>query len=314
MKHVLPVFAALCLLAVPTIALADGEGDAEPAEGPPLPLHQFEGSGGAFTTLQAYIVNPALPGRTFGNPSFGYIHVHLGNGKHLESLTVTEAITDRIELGYGFNYLDMGDLPEDIERAFGDTVKVGDDAISMHTFNARFQLITEGSFDYKYTPAVTFGAHYKVNTTIEDVDDDLGGALEALDIEDDKGVDLTLVATKYLDFEFLPVPVCFSAAVRWTEAAHVGFLGFTGDRRFVAEVGMCSPIADNFWVAFEYKQKPYTYDDVPGLLEDEDDWWTIDVAYIPNNNMTVSLGYGHFGKVLNHRANKSFGIAVKYEF
>jgi len=163
-------------------------------------------------------------------------------------------------------------------------------------------------------PAVTFGAHYKVNTTIDDVDDDVGGALEALDIEDDRGFDLTLVATKYLDLEFLPVPVCFSAGVRWTEAAHAGFLGFTGDRDYVAELGMCSPVADDFWVAFEYKQKPYTYDDVPGLLEDEDDWWTIDVAWIPNNQTTVSLGYGRFGKLLNHRANKVFGIAVKFEF
>jgi hypothetical protein len=262
----------------------------------------------------AYLVNPPKEGEVFGLPAFGYIHVHFGNEKHLESFTMTETLWGRLELGYGFNLLDMGDLPEDIERAFGDTVKVGDSSIRMHTVNARYQFIQEGTLGWAYTPAVTLGVHYKNNTVIDDIDDDLNGALDALDIKDDDGFDFTLVATKYLDFDFLPVPVCATLGARVTEAAHVGFLGFTGDWRVVAEVGLCSPVADNFWVAFEYKQKPYTYDDVPGLLEDEDDWWTIDVAYIANNNTTISVGYGHFGKLLNHRANWSFGVAIKYEF
>ena len=46
----------------------------------------------------------------------------------------------------------------------------------------------------------------------------------------------------------------------------------------------------------------------------EDDWWTIDAAYVVNKHLTVAAGYGHFGDVLNHEANNAWGLTVKYEF
>ena len=44
------------------------------------------------------------------------------------------------------------------------------------------------------------------------------------------------------------------------------------------------------------------------------DWWTLDAAYVVSPHMTVAVGYGHFGGVLNHEANGVWGVTTKWEF
>src|ERR1039458_9423867 len=72
-----PLFLALALAAAtaPALRAADGAQPTTqpaaqaPAEKPaPLPLHQIEGNGGIFSTLSAYIVNPARDGELVGRP------------------------------------------------------------------------------------------------------------------------------------------------------------------------------------------------------------------------------------------------------
>jgi hypothetical protein len=282
----------------------------EPASAPPFPLHSVEGVGGSFAVHSAYLVNPAKEGEIFGLPSLGAMHVHFGHGRRLEAFTITETLWDRLELGYGYNYFDAGDLAHDIKRATG--MRLSDESVEMHNFNARVQLIKEGSFDQAWMPALTFGVHYKYNDTVNDMDDDLAGTLKAIGIKDNDGVDYTLYASKMITC--LPRPVILSAGLRSTEAAHIGLLGFTDDREIVAEGSACVLVTNRFVLAAEYRQKPSEYKTVPGLVEREDDWWTICAAYILNDHATVAGGYGHFGHVLNHKANGSWGVAVKYEF
>ncbi len=141
------------------------------ADGPPLPIHSIAGTGGVFATHNAYLVNPAEEGKVFGLPSVGILHVYLGQGKSLESFTITETLWNRLELGYAFNYIDFGDLPQDIERMTG--VELGDQYAGLHHFNARVALVRDGEFDMPWLPAVTAGVHYKYNDTINDIDDDL---------------------------------------------------------------------------------------------------------------------------------------------
>lgn len=277
---------------------------------PPLPLHSVEGTGGHFATHSAYLVNPASPGKVLGLPSIGGKHVHLGNGRHLEDLTVTETLWDRLELGYGWNHFDMGDLPQDIERATG--IQIGDHSVDLHHFNARVSLWKDGDFDQAWLPALTVGTHYKYNETIEDVDDDLMGTLTGIGIEDNDGFDFTLSASKMITA--LPRPMILSATLRSTEAAHIGLLGFTGDRELVVEGAVCVLATNRLFFAAEYRQKPNEYAAVPGLVGSEDDWWTICAGYIVNDHLTVAGGYAHFGEVLNHDANSSWGVALKYEF
>ncbi len=307
MKHLRQALFAvgMALLIWQTAIAQDGE---QPS--PPLPLHSVEGAGGHFCTHSAYLVNPAKEGDVLGLPSVGAMYVHLGNGRQLLALTATETLWNRLELGYGWDSFDMGDLPQDIERATG--IRIGDRSVDLHNFNARLGLVRDGEFGQPWLPALTVGAHYKYNDTIEDIDDDLMGTLTGIGIEDKDGFDFTLSATKMVTG--LPRPVILSATLRSTEGAHLGLLGFTDEREFVVEGAVCILATDRLFLAAEYRQKPDEYDAVPGLVGGEDDWWTLCAGYIVNDHMTVAGGYAHFGTVLNHEANSSWGVAIKYEF
>ena len=233
--------AALLLVAVAGAKADDATNNAAAEKPAPLPLHQIEGSGGIFSTLSAYIVNPPRDGELVGRPSVGFAYVNLGHEVKLEALTLTESPHKRLELGYGWNHLGLGDLP----RALGSGY-LGPDDVQLHNFNARFQIIKEGEFDQKWLPALTAGVHYKYNDSIRDIDKAVGGALTAHGISGDTGADFTLYASN--------------------------------------------------------------------LVRVEDDWWTLDAAYVVNKHLTLAVGYGHFGNVLNHEANGVWGITTKWEF
>lgn len=316
--HIFLIFLLLALLSSPVLAdevgKATDEAVAETAaaqEPPPLPLHQFEGNGGAFTTNIAYLVNPPPKGEVFGLPSIGYIHVYMGYGRNLDCFTATWTLWDRLELGAAWNYFDSGDLKTEVYKATSGAVDLDNNHVQLWHLNARVQIFSDAGPD-QWRPAVTVGVHYKYNSTIDDLDKELGGGLTDIGIEDNKGVDFTLYATK--TFLIGTHPVCASAGLRATKAAHCGLLGFTDDYTFQGEFNVVTPICDKVWFAAEYKMKPDEYTTVPGLIEEENDWWTIDLAYIANSHLTVAVGYGHFGWILNHRANQSLGIALKYEF
>ena len=316
-KHrLVPLKAAVTLALLSGGALyAGGEPaktEAVPAaeKGPPLPLHEIEGNGGIFSTLSAYLVNPPRNGEPLGRPSVGAAIVDLGNGRNLEALTLTESPWQRLELGYGYDRLDIGDLPQAIQNAT--LIGINEKGVELHNFNARLALLNEGEYGQDWLPALTFGAHYKVNTSVDDINRELAGTLKAIGIESNSGVDYTLYATKL--FKNLPLPVLVNVGVRETEAAHLGLLGFTNhySANFEGSVGVF--LTDRLILAGEYRQKPNDYKAIPGLIAAAQDWWTIDLAYVVSNHFTVALGYGHFGGVLNHDANSSIGVTIKNEF
>lgn len=271
---------------------------------PPLPAIGVEGFGGVFGTYSAYLVNPAKEGEIFGLPSVGYTYIHFGQGRHLNTFGITETLWNRLELGYAYNMMDIGDLPQ----------KAGfdDDPVGLHNFNARLALIHEGDFDLPWMPAITAGVHYKYNDTVDDIDRDLGGALRGIGIQDNDGVDFTLYASKL--FPDLPRPVLVNLGLRASEAAHIGLLGFTNGYEVTFEGNLLVFVTDKFLVGGEYRMKPDEYRRIPGLIEDEEDWWTLCACYIVNDHLTLSGGYGHFGKVLNHEANGSWALRVIWEF
>jgi hypothetical protein len=289
---------------------ADAAASPPPPEHVPLPFHCVEGFSGAFATASAYFANPPKEGDIFGLPSVGGIYVNMGHGRFLEALTITEVLWNRLELGYAFNNFDMGDLPRQIKDATGMTLH--EHTVQMHNFNARLQLIHDSDFGQKWMPAVTFGVHYKYNPVINDVNRDLGGLLRNIGIKDDQGVDFTLYASKLLPQ--LPRPVIINAGLRATRAAHIGLLGFTDAYKLCGEGNICVMVTDRIIIAGEYRMQPNQYQAVGNLLQSEDDWWTVCVGFIINKHATLSAGYAHFGRVLNHEANDSLGVALKYEF
>ena len=320
--HPLRLLAALLVAAAPALNLQAQQTNAAPSQEPkaaittqaekppPLPLHQIEGNGGIFSTLSAYLVNPPRNGEWVGRPAVGFAFVDIGRGRNLEAFTLTETPWKRLELGFGFDRLDLGDLPQAIEQAT--KVQIPNDAVDLYNFNARLQLLTEGEFDQKWLPALTFGTHYKYNDTISGINNDLGGALHANGIQHDDGVDFTLYASKMLTF--LPRPVLVEAGGRATKASHLGMLGFTEDYDFLFEGNVVVFVTDSIALAAEYRQKPNDFKPIPGLIRPESDWWTLDAAYVVNRNLTLAAGYGHFGEVLNHQADGAWGLTIKWEF
>jgi hypothetical protein len=282
-----------------------------PAEkGAPLPLHEIEGNGGIFSTLSGYLVNPPRDGEPVGRPSVGFAYVNIGHGQDLEALTVTETPWKRLELGYGWDHLSLGNLPLAIKNAT--TVSISRDDVELHNFNARLQLLKEGEFDQKWIPALTFGVHYKNNDGISTINDELGGALSSAGITHNEGVDYTLYASKL--FTQLPRPVLVELGGRATEAVWNGLGGFTSKYDFLFEGNVVVFVTGNFALAAEYRQQPNEYRPIGNLVQAEGDWWTLDAAYVVNNHLTLAAGYGHFGNVLNQQANGVWGITTKWEF
>jgi hypothetical protein len=300
--------------------------DAQPAaqapadtKGAPLPLHQIEGNGGIFSTLSAYIVNPPRDGQAVGLPALGFAYINLGHDVDLEALTLTEAPFKRLELGYGWDHLSLGDLPLDL-RNIG-LANYHADEVQLHNFNARLQLLTEGEFDQKWLPAVTAGAHYKYNDGIKEVRDEVesGAGADLLGqagLSRKQGVDYTLYASKM--FTQLPRPVLLELGGRATEAVWDGLGGFTHSYSVVFEGNVVVFITGKLAVAAEYKEQPRNYRAINAgggtPVGREGDWATLDAAYVINNHFTIAAGYGYFGNVLNHQADGVWGITTKYEF
>jgi hypothetical protein len=295
------VLLILLLVAAPAFA-----GD----ESPPLPLHGVEGYGGIAITYSAYLVNPAEEGHIFGKPALGAGGLITEKGRFFGFATVTETIGDRLELGYAYNYLTHDDLHDEIERAT--TIGLSEDAVQMHNFNARLALLKEGQFNQSWLPALTAGIHYKYNDSVDAIDRELTGTLHNIGIDDNEGVDYTLYASKMLTF--LPRPLLVNLGLRNSEAAHIGLLGFTGDREFLFEGNLVLFATKRLAIGAEYRQKPDKYQPIPGLIEDEDDWWSVVFGYVFNNHFTVSGGYFNMGDVLNEQSTNAYALKIKYEF
>jgi hypothetical protein len=275
----------------------------------PLPLHEIEGNGGVFSTLSAYLVNPPRNGEPVGRPSIGFGYIDIGYGRDLMALTVTETPWKRLELGFGYDYLNLGDLPTAIKAQGGPTI---DDNLALYNANARLEILQEGEFGQKWLPAITAGIHYKYNDGINHINNQLGGGLSATGLSNHEGLDFTLYGSKLLTF--LPRPVLVNLGGRATKSAEIGLLGFTDEYSFVFEGSVVVLLTDKLMVAAEYKQQPSSFTPIPGLIGTPSDWWTIDAGYVINPHMTVAVGYGHFGTVANHTANTVFGITTKWEF
>lgn len=297
------------------VVLASLAGAAEvleekPAPPPPLPLHSIEGFGGVYLTETAYLVNPPVGDSPIGLPSFAISATDIGK-KFLGGASATLNILGRVELGYSYQFLSLGDWDNDVEDATG--LSISDDDVRLHTIGARVALIREGEWDTSWVPAVTFGVRYKKNTEIEDINDDILNIPKALGYDDDDGVDFTLVASKKF-VDVLPKPFILSLGVRSTEAIHAGLVGFTDDRELVLEANGIFFITDQLVLAGEYRQMPDELHTLGRLVREQDDWWSLALGYVVNENLTLTLGFANLGKVLDDDENFCPLGQIKYEF
>ena len=109
-----------------------------------------------------------------------------------------------------------------------------------------------------------------------------------------------------------------SAGLRNGDAIHTGLFGFAGERETTAEGSIIAFLTDKLAFAAEYRQKSNVLDEFSTggkhLVKAENDWWSLCLAYVVNNNMTISGGYANLGNLANHRESNAWGIQVKYEF
>jgi len=279
---------------------------------PPLPLHEIEGNGGIFSTLSAYLVNPPRNGEPLGRPATGFAVVSLGHGQTLEAFTLTETPWERLELGFGADLLQLGDLPGNVSQATGGAVHLTNN-VELYNFNARLQVLKEGEFNQKWLPALTFGVHYKFNDTTDTLNQELNGGLSQLGVKNNQGVDFTLYATKLITF--LPRPVLINVGGRATESAWIGLLGFTNTYTFVFEGNIAVFLTDRLALAAEFRQLPHgNYTADTPFITPESNWETVDLAYVINSHWTIAAGWANFGNVLNHNDSGVWGVTTKYEF
>jgi len=302
-----PMLWAAALLAASAVVAGEAE---KPAAAPPIPFHTVEGTTGVFITSTAYFANLPEGNGWFGKPSLAVSAVDIGE-KNLVATTVTTNFFKRLELGYSFMRVGLGDWPSDVRTH---TTLHPQNHIEMHTLNARLMLVNEGEWGCPWVPAVTAGVHYKHNSSIWDIDRDLGGACKTLvGVKDDDGWEATLVASKMFA-GILPKPFILSAGLRSTEAGQIGLFGFSDDRDTVFEGNAVFFVTDRLLVAGEYRQKPDNLGRVQPCVGAEHDWWTLCAGYIVTNQLTVAAGYGHFGNIANHEENASWAVQFKWEF
>jgi hypothetical protein len=280
--------------------------------GPPLPLHTIEGNSGVCLTSTAYLANPPEEGEIFGKPSVSMTGV-LAKEKDLQSLAVTQNIYGRFEVGYAYERFGLGDWPDDVKAAAGASVS---QHLGLHNLNMRAMVVAEG-VDYSWMPAITIGAHMKWNEGQTKLDDDLGGLLDTLDSDHSRGVEFTAVASKTIK-DLLPRPVILSAGLRNGDAIHTGLFGFAGERETTVEGSVIAFLTDRLAFAAEYRQKTNVLDEFSTggkhLVKAENDWWSLCLAYVINDSMTVSGGYANLGNLANHRESNVWGLQFKYEF
>lgn len=280
--------------------------------GPPLPLHSLEGVSGVQITSTAYLANPPEDDQTFGKPAFSASAIW-GSEKDIQSFVVTENILGKIELGYAYMRLGLGDWPNDVKLA-GFSVN---QHLGVHNFNLRAMVVEEGSNDCEWMPAITIGGHLKWADGQSSLDEDLGGLLDTLGSDHSRGYEFTAVASKTIT-DLLPRPVIVSAGLRNTDAIHAGFFGFAGQRRTLFEGSIIAFLTDRLAFAAEYRQNPSLMADLEAggkhLVKAENDWLSLYLAYVLSDNMTISGGYSNLGNIGNHREDNCWGLQLKYEF
>ena len=281
-------------------------------KGAPLPLHTIEGSGGVLITPRAYLTNPGDPAKDYSLPSLSATYVN-ARQKSVTSLSVSETLFQRVELGFGASRFDTGSLRSDVLTYAG--ANTGTDDVWLFNLNARFLALKEGEFNLPL-PAITVGVHGKYNDGIGGINRNLGGLLDTIGYRRDYGVDFTVTATK--SFSIYGHPLILTVGGRASQGAQLGYLGFGGSYKFTVEGSVVFGVTDWLFVAAEYRQKPDPYSRVSAggktLIGGEDDWWTVGAAFLLDKHTTLTVGYGHFGRLLNTKENTAWAVSLKYEF
>ncbi len=114
-------------------------------------------------------------------------------------------------------------------------------------------------------------------------------------------------------------PVIFTAGLRLSEAADLGFLGFGDTYRATFEGNVAWLPWDKVLVAYEFRQNADPYGKIANgvggyLIGEENNWNAFDLALIVNKHSTLVAGWALLGNLANAEANNTWFLQYKYEF
>ncbi len=296
----------------PPTDLQDAESDQYPPSSRAAQRNTIEGVGGGIFVPSAYLANPGPKDQIFGLPSVTGTFFGVFGRKNLFSLAVSETLFGRLEFSYAVSRFDTGNLNSVVRRTIANSLK--DRGIWMHNFNLRGLLIEEDSFDLP-VPAVTAGIHFKYNQTIKDINNRLLIPMDTIGYERDNGLELTLTATKRIHIDPLP-PVEVTVGMRNSDAAQLGYMGFSSHRNTTIELGVTAYPTDWLAISYEFRRKENAFSGPPvaGLIRGEENWNGVNVSIIPCENLSVNLGVTWFGNIANQANAVGPTFSVNYKF
>ncbi len=269
-----------------------------------VPVVNIEGEGGGGLVPWAYLTNPPAQGKLFGMPMVGATYIFPQNF-NVTVYHLNETITDRLEVGFSRTVFNTTNLL----GASGGSTNVGVEELTMDTMHAKVLLLKET----ETLPAVSASLEYKNNRDINTADSNAGGALTAAGLDDDKGIDYCLSATKLFKTEKMPILVNIGA--RYTKAAQTGYLGFSDDAKILPEITLAVLPESNVAVGVEYRSKPDQYKDVAGIgTFGEEDWSDFFIAYFPTKGLSIVGAVVNFGNIVNRNVNTGLYMNMKYDF
>ncbi len=277
------------------------------SKGPALPLHTLEGTGGILITPVAYLSNPGPKDEIFGLPAASATYIN-AREKNVESLAVSEVLIQRVELSFAVSRFGVGTLPRAIRDAGAGDIR---NDVYLYNINARGVLIPENSFDLPI-PQITAGVGFKQNDGIDQINNATGRTLSSIGYKRDYGVDYTLTATKAFPKVFDRL-LLLTAGVRFSEANQLGYVGFSDTYHATFEGNIVYSLTPWLYLAGEYRQKDSAYGRIPGLVETENDWWTVGLGILPSRHTSVTVGYGYLGNVLDTVEKAAWAVQFKYE-
>ncbi|MEC7816725.1 MAG: DUF3034 family protein [Pseudomonadota bacterium] len=206
---------------------------------------------------------------------------------------------NRVEVSIARQTLDLDTLAFILKDGFG----LEQDELQQDIFGLKARLF--GDVLYHPWGQWSLGVQYK---RLDDFT--VPGAIQA---DDDTGVDVYLGGSKVFFASVLDRNLLLNATLRATKANQGGLLGFGGDKNnsheLMAEVSAGVFLNRQWLVGAEYRQKP----DNLGFAE-ENDWWDLFVAWVPDRRIAVTAAWVNLGDVATLTDQQGAYLAIQGSF
>jgi hypothetical protein len=206
---------------------------------------------------------------------------------------------NRLELTAVQQTLDLDSLVFTLKDGFG----LEQDELNLDVFGAKVRL----AGDVLYNPwgQLSFGVQYK---RLRDFT--VPAAIGALD---DTGTDVYISGSKLFFAAVLDRNLLVNLTARATRANQGGLLGFGGDRNNSHEVmmeGSIGVFVTRRWlVGAEYRQKPDNLN-----FANEDDWWDLFLAWVPDRRLAVTGALVNLGDVATLEDQQGLYLSLQGSF